>query len=210
MAEEQENKEQEKMKEEKVEKKEEAKVEEKPEKETKGKTEKNSQKENPMRKIKIDKVVLSVGATGQELEKGFKLLQIVSDKKPKKTVSNKRIPGLGVRPGLELGAVVTIRKNPEKILNRLLVAIDNVLRKKQVVDNHFSFGIEEYLDIPGLEYQREVGIMGLDVTVVFRRTGKRVALKKIKRGKLPKRQGVSKEEIIKFMEDKFKTNFTGK
>ena len=49
--------------------------------------------------------------------------------------------------------------------------------------------------------------MGLDVTVVFKRTGRRTKIKKIKRGKIPKRQKISKEEIIKFMEDKFKTEF---
>jgi len=35
-------------------------------------------------------------------------------------------------------------------------------------------------------------------------------LKKIKKGKIPKRQVITKEEIIKFMEDKFQTKFTGK
>ena len=165
---------------------------------------------NPMRDIKIEKVVLSVGATGEALARGVKLLEVLTDRKPKKTVSTKRIPTLGVRPGLEMGAVVTIRKDIAPLLNKLLVAIDNSLRRKQIAHNHFSFGIKEYLEIPGVEYEREVGIMGLDVTVVFARTGKRVALKKVKRGKFHKTQGVSREEIIKFMEEKFNTNFVGK
>ena len=176
-------------------------------------TEKQTTKDkmsNPMRTVKIDKVVLSVGATGDNLVKGVKLLEVLTKKKPKKTVSNKRIPSLGVRPGLEMGAVVTIRKNPEEMLKKLLISIDNVIKKKQIAHNHFSFGIKEYLEIPGMEYQRDVGIMGLDVTVVFKRTGKRVALKKVKRGKFPKKQGVPKEEIIKFMEDNFQTSFIGK
>ena len=90
------------------------------------------------------------------------------------------------------------------------VRVDNQIKRKQVVTNHFSFGIKEYLEIPGVEYQRDVGIMGLDITVVFKRTGRRVKLKKIKRGKFSKRQMVSKEEIIKFMEDNFQTEFVGK
>jgi len=49
--------------------------------------------------------------------------------------------------------------------------------------------------------------MGLDVTVVFIRSGRRVKLKKVKKGKFPQRQMISKEEIIKFMEEKFNTNF---
>ena len=163
-----------------------------------------------MREIKIEKVILSVGATGDQLEKGFKLLKMLSGRQPIKTKSKKRIPSLGVRPGLEIGTMVTIRKNPEEILKKMLLAIDNTIKKKQVSENNFSFGIKEYLEIPGVEYNREIGIMGLDITVVFKKMGKRVKLRKIKKGKFPKRQMVSKEEIIKFMEDKFQTNFVGK
>ena len=162
---------------------------------------------NVMRKIKIEKVVLSVGATGENLEKGVKLLKLLSGKKPMKTKAHKRIPTLNVRPGLEIGAVVTIRKKPEEMLKRILAAIDNKLKKKQISENNFSFGIKEYIEIPGTEYQREIGIMGLDVTVAFTRTGRRVMLKKIKRGKIPKRQVISREEIIEFMKNKFKTEF---
>lgn len=163
--------------------------------------------QNKMREIKIEKVVLSVGGTGDYLEKGHKLLQILTNKKPCKTKSRKRIPSLGVRPGLEIGTVVTVRKNHEELLKKFLIAIDNALKKKQISENNFSFGIKEYIEIPGVEYERDIGIMGFDVTVVFKRAGRRVRLKKVKSGKIPKRQVITKEEIIKFMEDKFQTTF---
>ena len=163
--------------------------------------------ENKMREIKIEKVVLSIGGTGDNLEKGVKLLKILSGKKPAKMKSKKRIPSLEVRPNLEVGAMVSLRKNAEEFLEKMLATIDNILKKKQISENNFSFGIKEYIEIPGTEYQRDIGIMGLDVTVVFKRAGKRVKLKKIKKGKVPKRQRISKEEIIKFMEEKFKTEF---
>ncbi|MDP3966342.1 MAG: 50S ribosomal protein L5 [archaeon] len=164
--------------------------------------------ENPMREIKIEKVVLSIGGTGDYLNKGHKLLEIITHKKPSKTTSRKRIPSLGVRPGLEIGTVVTIRKGAEEILRKMLIAAENKLKKKQMSENNFSFGIHEYIEIPGMEYQREIGIMGLDVTVVFKRTGRRVRLKKIKRGKIPKKQVITREEIINFMKNKFDTRFT--
>ncbi len=167
--------------------------------------------ENKMREIKIEKVVLSLGYTGEELEKGVKLLKLLSGgRKPAKMKTKKRIPSLNVRPGLEIGAVVTIRKNPEEILKKMLIAIDNKLRRRQISKNNFSFGIKEYLEIPGIEYQRDIGIMGLDITVAFKRSGRRVKLKKIKQGKFSQRQSISREEIIKFMEDKFNTEFVGK
>ncbi|MDA3836076.1 MAG: 50S ribosomal protein L5 [Nanoarchaeota archaeon] len=164
-------------------------------------------KQNPMREVKIEKVVLSVGGVGEYLVKGHKLLALLTEGKPCKTKSTRRIPGLGVRPGLETGTVITIRKKPEETIRRMLLAIDNQLKRKQMSENNFSFGIKEYIEIPGMDYQREIGIMGLDVTVVFKRAGRRVRLKKIKQGKIPKRQVITREEIIKFMEEKFQTRF---
>ena len=160
-----------------------------------------------MKEIKIEKVVLSVGGTGDNLEKGFKLLKMLTGKNPAKMKSRKRIPSLGVRPKLEVGAVVTLRKNMEETLKRLLATKDNILKKSQISENSFSFGVKEYIEIPGVEYQRDIGIRGFDATVTFKRAGKRIKLKKIKSGKIPKRNEISKEEIIKFMEEKFKTNF---
>ena len=162
---------------------------------------------NNMRQIKIEKIVLSVGGTGEDLKKGVKLLEILTNKKVAKTISRKRIPALGIRPKLEVGALVTLRRGYENLLKRLLATVDDTLNKKQISENNFSFGIKEYIEIPGIEYQREIGIIGFDVTVVFKRNGKRVKLRKIKRGKIPKRQGISKEEIIKFMEENFKIKF---
>jgi len=162
---------------------------------------------NIMRKIKIEKVVLSIGGTGDYLEKGIKLLEILTQRKPARMKSKKRIPSWSVRPDLEVGAVVTIRKNTEDVLKKMLGAIENVLKEKQISENNFSFGIKEYLEIPGVGYQRDIGIMGLDITVVFKRTGRRVKLRKIKKGRVPKRQIITKEEIIKFMEENFQTRF---
>ncbi len=160
-----------------------------------------------MREIKIEKIVLSVGGTADVLEKGYKLLKYLTEKKPAKIKSKKRIPTWGVRPGLEVGAVVTLRKDYMEFLKKMLVSFDNTLKRKQISENNFSFGIKEYIEIPGIEYQRDIGIMGFDVTIVFKRSGRRVALRKMKKGKISKKQIITREEIIKFMEDNFQTKF---
>mgnify|MGYP001565573489 CR=1 FL=1 len=171
----------------------------------------NTQKQktgtNKMNKVILEKVVLSVGGIGENLEKGFRLLKFLTGKTPAKMISRKRIPSLGVRPKLEVGAVVTIRKNINEYLKKTLAALDNTLKKSQISENSFSFGVKEYIEIPGSEYQRDIGIRGLDVTVTFKKPGKRTKFKKVKAGKVPKRQNVSKEEIIKFMEENFNTKF---
>ncbi len=174
------------------------------------KLEQPDQKKNIMRTVKLDRVVLNIGGTEDKLEKGFKLLQTLSGKKPIKIKATKRIPAWNVRPDLEVGTKVTIRgKDAEDILKKLLPAIDNTLKEKQIQSNFFSFGIHEYIEIPGVEYIREVGIMGLEVTAVFTRAGKSIEKKKIKRGKA-KRIIVSPEEIKMFMDKKFKTTILAK
>lgn len=165
---------------------------------------------NPMRTPTITKVVLSAGATGADLVKAQKLLEILTKRKAQiiKAGTKQRIPELGVKPGLELGTRVTLRGEAAiALLRRLLGAIENKLSRKSVASNHFSFGLEEYIDIPDMEYVREIGIRGFNVTVVFERPGVRVKHKKIKRGTLPARQIVSADEIITLMGDTFKTKF---
>ncbi len=165
--------------------------------------------ENAMRQIFIEKVVLSCGAIGDNLTKAKKLLDLISASKTQVVASQKRIPDFDVRPGLEVGVQVTLRgKKAVALLNRLLGAIDNQLTLKQISANHFSFGIEEYIEIPGIEYQRDIGIRGLNVSVVFARKGLRVKRKKIKVGKVPKKQQVPKEEIAHYMREVFKTTLT--
>ncbi len=164
--------------------------------------------ENPMHTARVEKVILSCGATGDNLAKSKKLLDLISQRKAQIIASQKRIPDFGVRPGLEVGTRVTLRgKDGIDLLRRLLGAIDNTLKTKQISPNHFSFGIHEYIEIPGTEYQRDIGIRGLNVTIVFSRPGLRVMNKKRKSANIPKKQNVPAQEIIKYMEDNFKTKF---
>ena len=160
--------------------------------------------ENKIHEVKMEKLVLSFGGVKDELEKGYKLLQKISKEKPSRRITAKRIPGFGVRPKMEVGCMVTLRgEKADKLLKRLLASIDNKLKKKQIAKNQLSFGIKEYIEIPGEEYDREIGMLGFNVVLVFSRKGKRVSIKKIKRGKLPEKQHVSQEEIVKFMKENF-------
>lgn len=161
-----------------------------------------------MRAPKISRVVLSAGAVDKELEKAKRLLEILTEKKAQinKSGSRMRIPAFGVKPKMELGTSVTLRgEDALNILKKLLGAIDNQLNVKQIDKNNFSFGIPEYINIPGMKYVRDIGVRGFNVTVVFERPGVRVKKRKIKPGKVPKKQHVSPEEIIEFMKNTFKT-----
>ena len=167
-------------------------------------------KENKMREIKLEKVILNIGGVADKLDKGVILLEKVSGKKPVKVKATKRIPTWSVRPGLEVGCKVTLRgKEAFEMVKKLLPAIDNTLKEKQIQPNCFSFGIHEYIEIPGMEYIREVGIMGFEVVAVFSRAGKSVEKKKVKRGKA-KRIVVSREEVEEYLTTKFNTTILRK
>jgi len=158
-----------------------------------------------MRNIEIEKVVLSMGALAEELDASVKLLELLSGRKAIKTRAKKRIPNFNIRPGLEIGCKVTIRgKKAESLLKNLLLTVNNTIKAKQINDQDFSFGIAEYIEIPGMEYQRNIGMKGLKITVVFTRKGKRIELRKIKKGSIPQRQKTTKKEIVEFLKDKYK------
>jgi len=166
--------------------------------------------ENKMREIKLEKVILNIGGTGDKLDKGMILLEKISGRKPVKVKATKRIPAWSVRPGLEVGTKVTLRgKEAVEILKKFLPAVDNIIKEKQIQDNFLAFGIHEYIEIPGVEYIREVGIMGFELTAVFSRSGKSVEKRKIKRGK-PKRLTITKQEIEEYLTTKFNTTILRK
>ncbi|VVB80622.1 50S ribosomal protein L5 [uncultured archaeon] len=159
---------------------------------------------NVMRTPKISKVVLNVGGVGDKVDKGMILLQKLTGKKPVRVATTKRIPTWNVRPGLVVGVKVTLRgEDAENFIKKVLPAINSTIKERQIRPNFVSFGVHEYIEIPGMEYIREVGIMGFEVTVVFLRAGKKVELRKVKRGKM-RRQDVTVEEIEKILQDKFK------
>ena len=97
-----------------------------------------------MKKIRLEKITLSCG-TGTApgtIDKGIKLLGIISGKIPVKTSSSKRIPAFNVRPGLAIGCKVTLRgKKASELLRRLLNSIDNKLSKKQFNPGSFALGV---------------------------------------------------------------------
>ncbi len=161
---------------------------------------------NPMKEIKISKITLNVGAGKNEvmLNKGLKLLSKLTPVKPVKTKSNKRIPAWGLRPGLQIGAKVTVRQNAEELLKKLLIAREKQLPKKSFDTNgNFSFGIAEYIDIDGLEYDPELKIMGLEVAITLERPGFRIKKRKILNKKVGKDHLISKEDAMNFVSEKF-------
>src|SRR3989338_10969844 len=162
---------------------------------------------NSMRQISIEKVTLNIGAGKDQakLEKGMKLIGNITGYTPIKTFTKKRIQEWGLRPGLPIGCKLTLRKEKAmEILKRLLEAKDNVLQISNL-DNegNISFGIKEYIDVPGVKYDPDIGIMGFQVCITLKRKGFRVKRRAIKRAIIPKKHKISKQDAIDFMKNTF-------
>ncbi|MAG02432.1 50S ribosomal protein L5 [Candidatus Pacearchaeota archaeon] len=166
----------------------------------------NKSDQNKMREVEIEKMVLHCGGTEDKLEKSRKLLEMISGSDKIYTVrSTKRIPAFGISPGKQSGCKITIRDKSkiDELLKRFFSSMDNNVKGKQASINQFCFGIPEYIEVPGLEYKRDIGILGFEIMLVFKRKGKSVGLRKIKRGRVPGKQHVTKEEIIEYLKSKF-------
>ncbi len=160
---------------------------------------------NPMNKISIEKVCINIGVgeAGEKLEKAKKLLERITGRKVVITKGRKKVPSLGVRPGLPIGVKVTIRKDFDDLLKRLIAARENVINRSSFTNSGVSFGIDEYLHIPGVDYDPSIGIMGMDVTIVLKKPGYRVKNRRIKKAKVGKKHLISVEDSINFMKNNY-------
>ena len=168
--------------------------------------------QNKMRDIEIEKMVLHCGGIDDKHDKSLALLKMITGGKIQSVQSTRRIPAFGISPGKKSGCKITLR-NKEKImdlLERFFVTLDNELAEKKITENQVCFGIPEYIEVPGLEYDRNIGILGFEVMLVFKRKGKRVKLRKIKQGDYPKKQEVTKKEIIDYLIKNFGLEVEGK
>jgi large subunit ribosomal protein L5 len=136
---------------------------------------------NPMRNIRIEKVTLNIGCgeSGEKLEKAKKLLTVLTEKKIVVTKTHDRT-SFGMAKGRPIGCKITLRrKSAEDFLNKALTAVDFKLPKRAFdKQGSFSFGVREHIDIPGVKYDPEIGIFGMDVCVTLERPGFRVKRKK--------------------------------
>ncbi len=160
-----------------------------------------------MRKIRIEKITLNVGAGKDQtkLEKGMILLKNITNINPVQTKTSKRIPNWGLRPGLPIGCKITLRgESAIALLKRLLAAKNNALKNTQFDNNgNIAFGIHEYIDIPGVEYDPNIKIMGLEICITLQRPGFRVKKRRIAPAKISHHHRISKEEAMEFMRNNF-------
>jgi len=163
---------------------------------------------NPMRQIRVASVVLnmSVGASETKLEGAMKVLNKLTGQKPSLRRAKKTIKEFKIKKGEPIACIVTLRgKRAEEMLDKLLEAVNRKIKASSFTEmGNFSFGIKEYIDIPGMTYDPSIGILGMDVCVNLARPGLRVQNRRVKASKIGKNHRITKEEAIEFMKERYK------
>ncbi len=168
---------------------------------------KEREKENPMRKVIIDKVVvnMAVGESGERLMRAATILRELTGQKPSLRKAKRTIREFGIRRGENIACIVTLRgEKAYEFLDKAFEAVGRELRSSSIDEyGNFSFGITEHIQIPGTRYDPKLGVFGMDICVSLARPGFRVARRRRRRAKINKKHRVTKEEAIKFLEETF-------
>ena len=163
--------------------------------------------ENPMRKIRVGKVVVNIGLgkSGEAIERGKKVLEQVTGQTPTQTRAKRSVRDFGIHKGEPIGVVVTVRGDATSaLIEKLLTARDKKLNES-CFDSRgsVSFGIREHIEIPGIRYDPAIGILGMNVSILLERPGFSVARRGRRTSRVGKGHLVSGEEAMKYFKEKF-------
>jgi large subunit ribosomal protein L5 len=158
-----------------------------------------------MREPRIEKVVvhMGVGQGGRDLGNAEEILAEVAGQEPVRTVARETEPDFNVREGDPIGTKVTLRDEDAVAFLETALALVELSGSQFDDTGNFSFGVEEHTDFPGQEYDPEVGIYGLDVTVNLVRPGYRVSKRDKASRSIPSRHRLDPADAIAFVESTF-------
>lgn len=91
----------------------------------------------------------------------------------------------------------------EQLLEKGLKVKEYELRRRNFSETgNFGFGIEEHIDL-GLKYDPSTGIYGMDFFVHLARPGRRVAVRKARKGRVGFSHRVRKQDSMKWFQERF-------
>jgi large subunit ribosomal protein L5 len=163
----------------------------------------NQWSEHKMMQPRIEKVVvnLNIGKSGEPLEKATRVLNEISGQTPYKAKAKKSIRDWGIRQGEPIACVVTLRREKGlDFLKKVLPVVDNKISKRSFDEvGNFAFGLKEHIDIPGVKYDPEIGIFGMDICVSVNRPGQRIKIRRKQTKRIGKKHLLTPEESIEYV-----------
>ncbi|WP_411964071.1 50S ribosomal protein L5 [Haloferax sp. YSMS24] len=158
-----------------------------------------------MRDPRIEKVVvhMGVGEGGRELAKAEDILEEITGQQSVRTLSGRASQDFGVRRGEPVGAKVTLRGDQAEAFLETALPIADLSYSSFDETGNFGFGVEEHTEFPSQEYDPQIGIYGLDVTVNLVRPGYRVKKRDKRSRQIPSSHRMTVEDAVAFIESTF-------
>jgi len=160
---------------------------------------------HPMRQPRIEKVVvhMGVGEGGRELQNAQEILEEITGQESVRTLAKQTVQEYEIREGDPIGAKTTLRdETAEDFLETALPIAD--LSQSQFDDTgNISFGVAEHTEFPSQEYDPQIGIYGLDVTVTLVRPGYRVSKRDRETRSIPSKHRMTPEDATAYLESEF-------
>ena len=168
--------------------------------------------ESPMKKITLEKVVLNmgVGKSGDVINIARKALDQISGKKSSARNAKETQRDWGIRKGEPIGAAVTVRgEDAVTLAKRLLEAKGNTVNGRSF-DNfgNYSFGIKEHIDIPGVKYDPQIGILGLGISITLTRPGYGIRTRSKHKARVGKHHIIKSQEAKDYLVKEFGVTVT--
>ncbi|QHS16240.1 50S ribosomal protein L5 [Halopenitus persicus] len=158
-----------------------------------------------MREPYIEKVVvhMGVGEGGEPLADAEDIIEAITDQQSVRTTAKRTVGEFDIRQGDPIGTKVTLRgEDAEAFLETALELTE--LSSSQFDDRgNLSFGVDDHTDFPSQEYDPNVGIYGLDVTVTIVRPGYRVAKRDTVTRSIPSSHQMTPADAREFLESTF-------
>jgi len=169
---------------------------------------------NRMRVPRISKVTINicVGGSSERLEKAVKVLRILTGQEPSIRRAKQTIKEFGISKKQPIAAVVTLRgEKALEFLRRAFYAVNYMIKESSFDPyGNVAFGIREHISIPGVRYDPELGIFGMDVAITMERPGYRIMRRRrCRRPSVPRRHRVTKEEAMLLLELLFGVRIVG-
>jgi len=163
-----------------------------------------------MREPRVEKVVvhMGVGQGGRELANAEEILADVAGQQPVRTQAQETVGEFDIREGDPIGAKVTLRDDAAHEFLETALEFTDVSRSQFDDTGNFSFGVEEHTDFPSQEYDPNVGIYGLDVTVNLVRPGYRVTKRDKASRSIPSGHRLDVADAVAFVESEFDVEVT--